>query len=209
MEISIPCETYVRLAAISNYVMDGEKRDYLRCVRVEISNKNIILVATNVKCAAIEFIGTFDVPDYVFHVTVDEKLVNQAKSEMSFNSNITFIADNILQYVSAKTTFGYEFAGNAGIFTNKENELNLWRDWFPQELPTKTNGGIFAELQLLKLLSESSPSGTVIFPEFIDNKMPVMLQDSIDPNWLGLFMPNGEVNSRSPEPFAIPSWVKK
>ena len=209
MEISISCDTFARLAkvALSN-VLDG-KRDYLKSIFLEITEKgDALAIATNVKVAAIENIGRLNASPGKMNVCVDDLLVEQCEKETAFNSSITFINNPVLKFISAKTSLGYIHNGNAGVYADGANEFETWRSWFPDELPTEVNGGIFANLKNLSLLASSAPTGSVIFQEFIDNKKPVIVQDVHDENWLGLFMPRPDAKTRSPEPFTIPGWVK-
>ncbi len=209
MEISVSCDTFVRLAkiALSN-VSDG-KRDYLKSIFLEITEKgDVLAIATNVKIAAIENIGRLTISPGKMNVCVDETLVQQCETEIAFNSSVTFMNNPVLKFTSAKTSLGYNYVGNAGVYVDGKNEFETWRNWFPDELPTEVNGGIFSNLENLALLASSAPTGSVIFQEIIDNKKPAIMQDVHDDNWLGLFMPRPDAQTRSPEPFAIPAWVK-
>lgn len=209
MEISVSCDTFVRLAKIASSNVSDGKRDYLKSIFLEITEKgDVLAIATNVKIAAIENIGRLTATPGKMNVCVDETLVQQCETEIAFNSSVTFINNPVLNFTSAKTSLGYNHVGNAGVYVDGKNEFETWRNWFPDELPTEANGGIFSNLENLALLASSAPTGSVIFQEIIDNKKPVIVQDVHDDNWLGLFMPRPDAQTRSPEPFAIPAWVK-
>ena len=62
-------------------------------------------------------------------------------------------------------------------------------------------------MERLAVLASTAPSGTIIFPEFIDVDTPVVVNDVHDPNWLGVFISKPEGND-TPDPVTIPSWVK-
>ena len=205
MEVSVNCDTFARLSKIALSNQGG----YLRSIFLEITEAgDVLAIATNRKIAAIEKIGKSSIGVMKMNVCVDEALVEQCKTEIAFNSSIIFINNPMLKFVSAKTSLGFVHSGNAGIYTTEENAFETWRDWFPDELPTKPNGGIFSNLENLALLASSSPTASVVFQEIIDNKQPVIVQDIHEPAWLGLFMPRPDAQTRSPEPFSIPDWVK-
>lgn len=205
MEVSVTCDVFARLAKIALSNNDG----YLRSIFLEITEDgDVLAIATNRKIAAIEKIGKSSLDAMKMNVCVDEKLVEQCKTEVAFNSSVTFINNPMLKFISVKTSLGYVHSGNAGIYATGENAFETWRDWFPDELPTEPNGGIFSNLENLALLASSSPTASVIFQEIIDNKKPVIVQDIHEPAWIGLFMPRPDAQTRSPEPFVIPDWVK-
>ena len=205
MEVSISCDAFARLAKISSSNSEG----YLRSIWLEVTEAgDVIAVATNRKIAAIEKVGKSTIGVMKMNVCVDEKLVEQCKTEIAFNSSITFVNNEALKFISAKTSLGFVHSGNAGIYATEENAFETWRDWFPDEIPTEPNGGIFSNLENLALLASSSPTASVVFQEIIDNKKPVIVQDIHEPAWLGLFMPRPDAQTRSPEPFSVPGWVK-
>lgn len=209
MELSIGCDVFVRLAKIAMSNKLNGQRDYLKSVWLEITDKgDVLAIATNVKVAAIEHLGTIKSEPGKMNVCVDDALIEQCKTETAFDGTITFVNNPVLKFISAKTSLGYVHATNAGVYTDEKNEFESWRDWFPDKLPEKTNGGIFSNLENLALLASSSPTGSVVFQEFVDAKQPVMVQDVHEPSWVGLFMPRPDAKNRSPEPFAIPTWVK-
>lgn len=208
MDAIINCEIIARLSKVATANNLDNDRAYLRSIRLENINGNLIAIVTNVKLAAIEFIEKNKNPDFKMNIDVPDNLIQQCITETSFNSKIHFSLNEVLGFITAKTDLGYVHNSNLKINVPKDDAFEKWRDWFPDELPTETNGGIFSTLENLALLASTAPTGSVIFPEFMDNKKPVMLQDVHDPNWLGLFMPTPGSENRSPEPFNIPEWVR-
>ena len=209
MEISITCDVFSRFSKIAASIRPDDQRAYLRSIWLEVTETgDVIAVASNAKIAAVEKVGKSEHKGAKFNVCIDDALVNQCETEISFNSSVTFVNNPALKFVSAKTSLGYVHAGNAGVYTDQKNEFETWREWFPDELPAEVNGGIFSNLENLALLASSSPTASVVFQEIIDNKQPVIVQDVHEPAWLGLFMPRPDAQTRSPEPFAIPDWVQ-
>jgi len=206
MELSVSCDTFVRLAKIAS----SNDAGYLKSIWLEITDKgDVLAIATNRKIAAIEHLGMIKADPGKMNVCVDEAFVQQCQTETAFNGTITFVNNPVLKFVSAKTSLGYVHATNAGVYTDGKNEFETWRDWFPDEMPKKTNGGIFSNLDNLALLASSAPTASVVFQKWIDAEKPVMVRDVHDDKWVGLFMPRPDAKNRSPEPFAIPTWVEK
>ena len=209
MEVSISCDKFVRLANIARSKEHSDDLFFLRSIYICSKNNHQIAISTNRKIAAIELISRKQMSDGSFMLNVEDSLLNQCETEKTFNSNLHLIHSHELSFTSAKSDLGYQHQGNAAILDNgKYNPFHTWTEWFPDQLPSESNGGIFANLHSLKLLAASAPSGSILFPEFIDNKKPVMMKDVHDPDWIGLFIPNIGEQSRSVEPFAIPDWVK-
>lgn len=204
MEISIACGVFVRLAKIAA----SNDQGYLKSIWLEVTEcGDVLAIATNVKIAAIEHIGKTDVEPFGMNVCVDEAITQQCQIETAFNGMISFVNNPVLKFVSAKTSLGYIHTSNAGVYTDGKNEFKTWREWLPDELPKKTNGGIFSNLNNLSLLASSAPTGSVVFHKYIDKNAPVMVRDVHDDNWIGLFMPRPDAKNRSPEPFTIPDWA--
>lgn len=209
MEFSIPCATFARLARIgasSPINPDGSKPHYFS-LYYEVKNGHAVVIGTNIKVAAVEYIGKDIGPDCAINICVDDALIAQCDIEKSFGSNINFVYNDMLKYLSVKTNLGYVYPGNALIQVQKENAFHKWRLWFPDKMPTANKGNMFVQLDRLQVLTSAAPSGSVVFPDFIDTDIPVVLRDQANPNWLGLFMPIGEKGAVS-QP-ALPSWVKK
>lgn len=208
MEISINCETFVRLAKVANTLKpDHDKGEYLRSIWLEVEEGDTIAVATNVNIAAIEYLGRDVGPNVSMNVTVDEALINQCITETPFNSKITFTLNSALKFITAKTSLGYVYPSNAGVFTDGKNEFETWREWLPDEMPKKANGGMFSKLDNLVTLASSAPTGSVIFPEKIDRTKPVVVNDVHDENWIGLFIPTPSAG-KIPDPVSIPTWAE-
>lgn len=211
MEISVDCAVFTRLAKLAKLNNEG----FLRSIWLEITDGKMIAVATDRKIMAIEFLGEDLGPDFSMNAVVDDLLIAQCEIEKSFNSKITFTFNPQLSWTTAKTTLGYEHVGNAaimettsvGVTKAEENVLSRWRECLPDKLPAISTGGMFTRMERLAVLASTAPSGTIIFPEFIDVDVPVIVNDVHDPNWLGVFISKPEGND-TPDPVTIPGWVK-
>ncbi len=94
---------------------------------------------------------------------------------------------------------------NVAMALPEQNNLTAWRDWLPQEMATENHGAMQWDASFVALLAQSSPSGIVRFPAFIDNRQPVLICDSETDTWIGLFMPKGVDDVM---PSEIPGWAK-
>jgi hypothetical protein len=81
--------------------------------------------------------------------------------------------------------------------------LTRWRDWITP-LATKSQYQMYWNLFHVEALLKSSPSGKVIFPEFIDATKPLIIKDVSTDNWVGLFLPTD--NEKEHDKIKIPKW---
>lgn len=204
MEFAIPCETLKRLAGIAG--------DNYRFIRLEHWAGNTVAIATNRKLSVIERVGSN--PSNLtgsIHFPLDPSIVAQCVQEAPFKSLINITVNPVLSYAVAKSTLGWSFQGNAML--NGESiefgHLNEWREWLPPKI-TKTAGAMFWNVDLIAQLAASSPSGRVVFPEFIDVSKPIVLRDFVDEKWVGIFMANRMLNNGTVEPATpatLPKWI--
>lgn len=208
MEFSIPCGTFARLAKIgasSGVHPDGSKPHYFS-LYYEVKNGHAVVIGSNLKIAAIEYLGKDLGPDCALNITVHPDLISQCEIEKSFGSSVNFVYNDMLKYLTAKTNLGYQFPENALVTFKQENMFKKWRDWFPDKLANANNGSMFVQLDRLSLLASAAPSGSVVFPEFIDVSIPIVLRDQANPDWIGLFLPVSETGKVDQLP--LPKWVK-
>ncbi|QWY83127.1 hypothetical protein [Rhizobium phage RHph_X2_24] len=211
MNFEISCETFVRLAGVTRRMLDNvadDERAGLKCVRLEYKSGNAYAIATNRKVAAIYHLGTTANPDGVAHVICDDALIKQCETEKPFNSSLFVTALPELQIVSAKTTLGYNYPGNAGVF-KYHPQLDRWNTWANPEPVKQSVGAMSWVTEDLLALNAASPSGNLAFPEFIDANKPVTLRDIKFPNFVALFMPNrtdDAGNVYTVEPAELPEW---
>jgi hypothetical protein len=213
MNFTLPCDTYVRLSRVAqNYIeRDPPTPDYMKAMYLEIKSGEAFAVCTNIKLAAIEYLGKTNEPDGKMHLTLDPILLKQAQSEIPFNSSLQIVYNEMLAFANVKTTFGYNYPGNALIPAPATNEFDHWRSWAPDKPATKAKGVLSMIPADVMNLGLSSPSGRIVFQEFIDNTKPCVIRDRFDPKWMGLFMPcvvdeNNKIIDI--EPAKLPDWFK-
>lgn len=210
MNFEIPAETYIRLTHVPQHIREDiaeEERQLMRCVRLEHKDGHTYAVASNRRIAAIYYLGTTQEPDGSVHLHLDPALIAQCEIEKAFNSKLHIIALPELGIASLKTTMGFQVA-NAGFFS-LVTPLQNWRTWSPTAIATATKGAMAWTMWDMEALNRSSPSGRIVFPEFIDANKPVMLRDMQFSNWAGLFMPNlanDKKEAYTAEPATIPEW---
>lgn len=208
MNVEISCELYVRLSAIPLLLNPIDDRKYLKSLYIERRNGKLYAVVTNVKIAAIEYLGDETGPDECTAIAIDHALIDQCKGEIVFNSKLSIVANSLLHYTSIKTTFGYSYPGNAMVELPEANELANWRNWFPDSIPKKTDGAMYWRAELVHALAIASPTGGLRFPEHIDRTCPVVVRDQESENWVGLFIPRPDgMNGPPVEAATIPEWL--
>jgi len=210
MDFAISCETFARLANVVKDFGTNEPRQYLKSVYIEHKAGNAFAIATNSKIAAIEFLGQVAIGDGSVNVVADPVLIQQCRTEGQFNGVLTVSVNEVLKFATAKTALGFTYPGNAAIITDR-TEFHDWRTWTPDKPVSKSKGAMFWNTENIALLGASSPSGRLLFPEFVDATKPVVIRDITDENWFGLFMPNrlaeGEVITYM-EGAKLPEWFK-
>jgi len=206
MNIEISCELYARLSAIPLLLNPVDERKYLKSLFIERTGGKLYAVATNVKIAAIEYLGASDGPDECTAIAIDQALIDQCKREIAFNGKLSIVANSLLNFTSIKTAFGYNYPGNAMVQLPEANNFNSWREWFPDSIPTKSHGAMYWNASVVHALATASPTGGLRFPEHIDTTQPVVVRDQESANWAGLFMPNAD-NGEIVEGATIPEWL--
>jgi hypothetical protein len=207
MEFSLSCATYARFAKVAKTILNYEIFAHMCSVRIEIRENYMFLFTSNSRIAVAEMIGRYEHEDCVFHIVVTDKLIEQCETEMSFNGEILFVYNEPLNFMSLKTSFGFEHGGNGLIEIQGENKFNNWRSIFPKEQPTETNASIYANLDNLASLAACSPTGMIGFQKFIDKTKPVVVRDLHSPNWVGAFLPTTD-NDVFTFPIKTPDWVR-
>lgn len=206
MIVEISCELYARMAQIPLGLDEADTRTNLKCLFIERRDNRIVIFGTNTKIAAAEFIGIEQGPDESMTIIADAALVQQCINETQYGSKLT-IADNpALGFVSVRTTFGFNYPGNAHVQQPPTSDLYHWRDIVPDEMPKKNNGAMYWATDEVSRLSDASPSGQFVLPAFIDVQQVIIVRDTESVNWFGMFIakkPNENV-----KPATLPDWVK-
>lgn len=198
MEHVISCETFVRL---TNALKHMPKDDpWCKSVRLEGN----LAIVTNRHYLVIERLET-EAPS-VLHIPTDPTLIEQCQSEAVYHSKMHIVANDMLKFASLKTSLGYQYAGNAGLYLDSPNVMDRWREIIPDSLPKKSKGSMCLDLPALTNIVESSPSGQIVFPEHIDWSQPVVIRDLVDSNWCAFFYVRESDNPH--DPATIPGWLK-
>lgn len=211
MKFQIKCATFVRLASICGFfesTTPPEVRERLNTVRLEIVNGRVIAIVTNQKVAAIELIGYTIPNEYgVAHIILDPLLISRCKTEAISGGELVINTIPEIAAASAQTLSGWVHQGNACQWF-PHPELDEWRLWAPDEIPKKSEHIMAWNLYHVQALLDSSPTGKVIFPRYIDATKPIVLRDETNANWVGLFMAKlVDNNSAMPEIGAeLPDW---
>lgn len=199
-EYVIACETFARLSNVLK-LLAPEADEWTNSIRLE----GKFAVATNRRYMAVEMIGG-DNPAEAIHVIADEKLIEQCRTESAFHSKLHIVPNAMLKFASAKTTLGYQYPGNAVIYSDTINKIDGWRAVVPSEVAKKTNGAMALDLPWLSALVESAPSKKIVFQEYIDWTKVVVVRDFIDPNWFAVF--HVRTADDLHDPAVVPGWFK-
>lgn len=203
MNVEIPCELYSRMIEIPKLLDDAETRRYLRSLYIERKNKRVYVVVTNVKLAAIQHLGIIDGPDEAIAICIDDQLMEVCDKETPFNGKLSIVSNPVLGYTAIKSTFGFQFPGNAHIALPDNNAFKDWRTWLPDQLPNASHGAMYWNAFAVEALATASTSGGICFPEFIDTSKPILINDDNDPNWIGIFF--NKIGNQPPA--ILPDWV--
>lgn len=198
----IPCDTFVRLTNVLHDFHENAN-EWFHTVRID----NGKAVASNRIVIAIENIGG---PAGVIHIIADPVLIQQCRTEAQFSSRLTITVNEALRYAVAKTTLGYVHPGNCCMWSGGLNDLDGWREIAMRaaEPVAGSVGALFWDADQIARLAASSPSGRVVFEQFIDasGARPTILRDVKDYDWLGVYKPSCRDETYSPA--TMPTWMK-
>jgi hypothetical protein len=203
MDITISCELYSRMIEIPKRLAEDDKRRYFECLYIERKNKRLYVIATNVKIAAVQYLGASDGPDECTAICVNDGLIEACDKETPFDSKLSIVSNPILKFTAIKSSFGYQFPGNAWVELPDPNEFTTWREWFPEKVATASSGVMYWNTWQIEALLLASTSGGVTFPEFIDTSIPIVIRDDNDPHWIGVFMNNQTKKAAA----TVPDWI--
>lgn len=204
MQITIPSNVYSRMAEIPSTLDPSDARQYLRCVYFERKNNLLYCVSSNARCAAVEYLGKNEGPDERTAIAINRELIKICETETPLNGMMTVDANDILRFTNVSTTFG-PFQSAMYHALPDDNEFNRWRKWFPDEIPTQSYGTMFWNTESIYSLSCASKTGGLKFPQYIDVRKPVLINDADSSDWIGLFMPTQQ-GTPNMSPVAMPDW---
>lgn len=209
MQVSIPCATFVRIATAA-FLSDDKPAANIsydvepgRAVRLEVKAGNLIAIATNFRILAAELIGTSDEPDGSVAVTIDPLLISACISATAAEDAMLNVVLSAGWAVASLST-GYFYPGNALVAGDLPRD---WRTLF-QTLPEKRNGAMAFDADMISRLGSASPSGLIVFPKIIDGSGSVIVNDVIDPDWIGIFMSARDDDDAPCKPAIIKGWCQ-
>lgn len=206
---TLKCETFVRLANVCSSFspkLDEEARKKLNVIRLENTNGDLVAVASNHVIACVEKVGKATDVDSFCEVRLDAALLTQLKQEALYGS---FLTVNILPELAnstCQTTMGWLYPNCCAW--HDDSPLKKWRNW-GVENAVQSSGSMYWDVDEVEILLRSSPTGKVIFPEFINVDQPVTLRDRYSPDWVGLFMPRPDVGEIVRQKAELPEWWGK
>ena len=140
------------------------------------------------------------------HILADPALIAQCLTEATYHSKLHIVGNSMLRYASLKTSMGYQFPDNAGLYLDEPCSIADWRTVIPPAMAKKAKGSMCIEAAALANVAQSSPSGRITLPEFVDWSLPVVARDAVDPNWCAFFYVREADNPH--EPATIPGSLK-
>lgn len=202
----IPCDVFVRLTRVLA-IESTEPNEWFRAVRID----NGIALATNRIIMALENISNDNVG--VVHIIADPALIAQCASEAPYKSLLTITVNEALKYAVAKTTLGYVHPGNCVVWSDEPNEFDRWRSLVDRtrEPLDKSTGAMYWDAENIANLAAASPSGRIVFEEFIDctGARPTIVRDPNDYEWFGLFQPWAKITDGAYNPATLPTWMAR
>jgi hypothetical protein len=206
MRFTINSQTYIRLHKICHFFdscVAHDIRQELSVLRLEIQAGKTLAIATNQQIAAVELLSTQseDQFDGAVHLTYSDQLLEKCKD---FNGDIIIDAIPDLAMSVTTTEDGWAYTGEACVWS-EGSLLSNWRQWFPDMLPTESKGIMQWDAYHVQTLFESSPTGQIVFPEFIDANQPCVLRDRNDSRWVGVFIPK-PFGEKQTIPATFPEW---
>lgn len=205
MQITIPCSVYARMAEIPATLDATDPRQYLKCLYFERRTNQLFIAVTNAQCAAMEYLGRNDGPDEAMAVVLHKTLIDLCELETQHGS-LTIEANEMLRYTKLSTTFGGVSPINGYHLLPNEHQFKTWREWFPHEQPTKSFGTMYWNSHCMWSLCSASKTGGLKFPEHIDVRKPVLINDADSSDWIGVFMPTQKGTDRMSS-VVVPDWV--
>ncbi len=198
--ITISCDTIARLASL--IPTDGES--IIQTLRLD----NGRAIATDRKFCAVESIAPFE---GVFHVRLTAALVKQCEIERQFSSTVSIVPNAALKWTTARTSLGYDVTENIGVYPDEPTAFDRWYELIvkPCLTPaTQSKGAMVCTVDEVTRLAATSPSGSLVFEQFIDVSRPTILRDINSPDWCGFFLPRLN-DGIYYAPATVPSWLSQ
>lgn len=202
----IKSSTLNRLAGVCSFFessTDEETKAKINTVRLENKNGKTLAIVSNQKIGVIEYLGETDEADGSEHIILSPELLQQLTVESSSDCMITITTIPEMAISTLQSTSGFNMSNCCYLWD--DTPLKDWRGWGVN--PADSNSGImFWNLNYIETLIKSSPSNNVIFPEFIDITIPVVLRDYHNPDWVGIFFAQPPGDVKVTKPADLPEW---
>lgn len=204
-------DSLLRLAKVLTFFesnVSDETKAKINTIRIENKGGQSLAVATNRKIASIENLGPTTFPDGVCHLKITPYFLDAAKRAAQKNSSIIITVIPALAMATAQLSAS-EYISDACLWFDS-TPLDDWRSWVVKA-PEVSTGIMCWDLFHVETLISASPSGKVVFPEYIDASKPLMIRDRYrDQEWIGIFLPGEtlppdavrEINERM-----VPAWL--
>lgn len=203
----VPSETLTRLSTVCSFFdasLREDTKSLINTIRLENLNGSAYAVVTNGQIAAIEYLGKTDNPDGVCHLKLSQSLLEMLKHPRIQTELLTITT---IPEIAVSTLTCNELLSYPDIcYWFDETPLDGWRKWVNLDCPTASKGAMYWDTFQIEALIKASPSGGVVFPEFIDSTKPVLLRDSLKDNWAGVFIPDVSKGNSPLKAAEIPEW---
>jgi hypothetical protein len=195
----ISAETFVRLSGVALQPDDKPNTQYqLACVRIEQQGGVAIALASYTKMFVGECLQESG-EDGVVNVTIHPELLAIAKAEAEQSGKL-HIQQAPGWTIARGVVTGRMFPLNAEV----PGEWPDWRGLIPTVMPSKSNGAFVFSGYHISRMGASAPSGSFVLPRHVDHEQPVLVRDSVDPNWFGLFLVG---TKEKHAPAEVPEWL--
>lgn len=206
MPLTVSCETFARLARLSQ-IAENKEYSWLRSVALQRKNGRLFALATDACFCAVELVAEQPgEPDDFALITIDPVLLAQCETEKAFGGQLFITKNQELNFTEVRSSFGFIFPGNAGIFPISPVPLRDWQDWV-KPFPKSVNGSIFLDVDRMSALVAASPSGRVLLPKSYDTSKPLPIRDAVSSNWLGFFVPYDRAKNAQLTFDEFPAWA--
>jgi len=203
MKFLIPCRTFARIAkaALPANREDGaQPYAGIRGVRIEHQGGKAVAVATNRDFLVCEFIGETTEPDGMINISINLAAICEKYAETDHNLIVTKAPGWSVAQIGVE----YFHPDNAEI----SPEFPDWRKLVPTEKVAKSNGAIAIDAGALRLMAEIAPTGFFVLPTLFDAEKPIIVRDTLDDHWFGLFL-SLEHRNQTFKPASVPGWFQK
>ena len=175
----------------------------INTVRLENRKGKSFAIVSNGKIGAIEYVGETTEQDGAVHLILSESLMLQATLEAGSDHSMTLNTIPEIAISTLESTSGYMISD--ACYWWQDTPLKDWAGWGVQ--PANSSSGImYWNLNQVELLVKSSPSSKVIFPRYIDVRIPLLLRDYHNTNWVGMFFPAAPDHVEITTPAQLPDW---